>query len=111
MSGESCPKNTIPIKRTTEQDVLRATSAQRFGQKTVRRNDVDVTHDHAIGYARGSFFGAQAVVSVWLPKIEHESEFSLSQMWIADGTFKEGNLNTIEVGWKACTHFPSSANL
>ncbi|KAG6436549.1 hypothetical protein SASPL_101450 [Salvia splendens] len=33
LSDESCPKNTIPIRRTTEQDLLRASSIRRFGRK------------------------------------------------------------------------------
>ncbi|KAH9773120.1 Carboxyl-terminal peptidase [Citrus sinensis] len=36
-SGESCPEGTIPIRRTTEQDVLRATSVRKFGRKKIRR--------------------------------------------------------------------------
>lgn len=36
-SGESCPEGTIPIRRTTEQDVLRAISVRKFGRKKIRR--------------------------------------------------------------------------
>jgi len=32
-SGESCPEGTIPVRRTTEADVLRASSVARFGRK------------------------------------------------------------------------------
>ncbi|KAJ8440312.1 hypothetical protein Cgig2_012748 [Carnegiea gigantea] len=35
-SGESCPEGTIPIRRTTEDDVLRASKAGRFGKKSIR---------------------------------------------------------------------------
>ena len=34
-SGESCPEGTIPIRRTTEEDMLRANSVRRFGRKKV----------------------------------------------------------------------------
>lgn len=37
MLGESCPEGTIPIRRTTEQDMLRASSVSRFGRKIRRR--------------------------------------------------------------------------
>ena len=33
MSGEFCPEGTVPIRRTTEEDMLRASSVQRFGRK------------------------------------------------------------------------------
>lgn len=35
-SNESCPEGTIPIRRTTEADVLRATSLKRFGRKIIK---------------------------------------------------------------------------
>eukprot|EP00258_Populus_trichocarpa_P046093 XP_024462112.1 uncharacterized protein LOC7469052 isoform X2 [Populus trichocarpa] len=36
LSGEACPEGTIPIRRTTEQDMLRASSIRRFGRKLRR---------------------------------------------------------------------------
>ncbi|MBA0876793.1 hypothetical protein Goshw_028594, partial [Gossypium schwendimanii] len=43
MSGETCPEGTIPIRRTTEQDLLRASSVRRFGRKPRRRVRRDST--------------------------------------------------------------------
>lgn len=37
-SGEACPEGTVPIRRTTEKDILRASSVQRFGRKLPRRH-------------------------------------------------------------------------
>lgn len=47
MSGESCPEGTIPIRRTTEQDMLRASSFRRFGRKLghVRRDTNSNDHE------------------------------------------------------------------
>lgn len=36
-SGESCPEGTIPIRRTTEEDMLRANSINTFGRKLRKR--------------------------------------------------------------------------
>jgi hypothetical protein len=36
--GESCPEGTVPVRRTTRRDVLRASSARRFGMKPRARN-------------------------------------------------------------------------
>jgi len=33
LSGESCPNGTIPVRRITEQDLLRADSISGFGRK------------------------------------------------------------------------------
>lgn len=44
-SGESCPEGTIPIRRTTEQDVLRAGSFQQFGRKAKKLFRRDSSND------------------------------------------------------------------
>jgi hypothetical protein len=101
--GESCPEGTIPIRRTTEQDMLRANSVRRFGRKIrrVRRDSSSNGHEHAVGYVSGSqYYGAKASINVWTPRVISQYEFSLSQIWIIAGSFA-GDLNTIEAGWQA----------
>jgi Neprosin len=45
------------------------------------------------------YYGAQASINVWSPRVADPSEFSLSQIWVISGSF--GNdLNTIEAGWQ-----------
>ncbi|RZS27164.1 hypothetical protein BHM03_00060603 [Ensete ventricosum] len=36
-SGETCPEGTVPIRRTKEEDILRASSVRRFGRKPAAR--------------------------------------------------------------------------
>jgi hypothetical protein len=51
LSGESCPEGTVPIRRTTEQDMLRASSVRRFGRKLrrhVRRDTNSNGHEVSI---------------------------------------------------------------
>lgn len=52
-SGESCPEGTIPIRRATEDDILRASSIKRFGRKlarrTVRRDSTSSGHEVSVG--------------------------------------------------------------
>ncbi|KAE8023506.1 hypothetical protein FH972_009193 [Carpinus fangiana] len=104
MSGESCPEGTIPIRRTSEQDMLRAKSVQRFGRKPrrrVRRDSSSNGHEHAVGYVSGDqYYGAKASINVWAPRVANQYEFSLSQMWVISGSFGD-DLNTIEAGWQA----------
>ncbi|KAM0944184.1 putative neprosin [Dioscorea sansibarensis] len=103
ISGESCPEGTIPIRRTTEEDILRASSIRRFGRKTVSRVRRDSTasgHEHAVGYVMGEqYYGAKAGLNVWAPGVASSSEFSLSQIWVISGSFGD-DLNTIEAGWQ-----------
>ncbi|KAK9027714.1 hypothetical protein V6N11_067537 [Hibiscus sabdariffa] len=104
MSGESCPEGTIPIRRTTEADMLRASSVTRFGRKRptrrVRRDSTGNGHEHAVGYVSGDqYYGAKASINVWTPRVSNQYEFSLSQMWVISGSFGD-DLNTIEAGWQ-----------
>nr|CAD1827925.1 unnamed protein product [Ananas comosus var. bracteatus] len=109
-SGESCPENTIPIRRTKKQDLLRATSFRRYGKKkhnsfpSPMSGDPDLLnesgHQHAIAYVEGDkYYGAKATMNVWQPKIQQTNEFSLSQIWILGGSFGQ-DLNSIEAGWQ-----------
>nr|KYP70249.1 hypothetical protein KK1_009460 [Cajanus cajan] len=103
-SGEVCPEGTVPIRRTTEQDFLRASSIRRFGRKPrrgVRRDSTGTGHEHAVVSVNGDqYYGAKASINVWTPSVTDPYEFSLSQIWVIAGSF--GNdLNTIEAGWQA----------
>ncbi|PSR95883.1 DUF21 domain-containing protein [Actinidia chinensis var. chinensis] len=102
-SGESCPEGTIPIRRTKETDVLRASSVRKFGKKLprgVRRNTLGSDHEHAVAFVNGDqYYGAKASINVWAPRVTDEYEFSLSQLWVISGTFGR-DLNTIEAGWQ-----------
>ncbi|KAK8567667.1 hypothetical protein V6N13_105624 [Hibiscus sabdariffa] len=105
MSGETCPEGTIPIRRTTEQDMLRASSVASFGKKPAKLVIRDTTsdgHEHAVGYVSGDeYYGAKASINVWAPNVTNQYEFSLSQLWVISGSFGD-DLNTIEAGWQAC---------
>ncbi|PIN09020.1 hypothetical protein CDL12_18395 [Handroanthus impetiginosus] len=115
--GQRCPKGTVPIRRSTVHDVLRAKSLYDFGKKqnkympaaaaTHRRADApDVVsgngHEHAIAFTTRSeeVYGAKATINVWDPSIEVVNEFSLSQIWVLSGSFDGSDLNSIEAGWQ-----------
>ncbi|KAL5712128.1 hypothetical protein ACHQM5_014328 [Ranunculus cassubicifolius] len=111
-NGVKCPKGTVPIRRSSVHDVLRAKSLYHFGKKPTkllhpdRKVDApDVVsgngHEHAIAYTGSSqeIYGAKATINVWDPKIEVVNEFSLSQMWVLSGDF-DSDLNSIEAGWQ-----------
>ncbi|KAJ8771807.1 hypothetical protein K2173_026984 [Erythroxylum novogranatense] len=102
-AGESCPEGTVPIRRTSAEDVLRANSVRRYGRKLrrpVRRDSTGTGHQHAVVFVNGDeYYGAKANINVWAPSVTNAYEFSLSQIWVISGSF--GNdLNTIEAGWQ-----------
>ncbi|XP_026435741.1 uncharacterized protein LOC113333513 [Papaver somniferum] len=122
--GESCPKGTVPIRRSSVADVLRAKSLYHFGKKqTISKSSKSVAsmlnvnhnqhnvdppdvvsgngHEHAIAYTgtEQELYGARATINVWDPAIEVVNEFSLSQIWVLSGSF-DSDLNSIEAGWQ-----------
>ncbi|PQP99532.1 hypothetical protein Pyn_14523 [Prunus yedoensis var. nudiflora] len=102
-SGESCPQGTVPIRRTADKDILRASSIRRFGRKprrSVRRDSSGSGHEHAVVFVNGDqYYGAKASINVWAPRVTDQYEFSLSQIWVISGSFGH-DLNTIEAGWQ-----------
>ncbi|KAG9446835.1 hypothetical protein H6P81_012963 [Aristolochia fimbriata] len=110
---EYCPMGTVPIRRSSVEDVLRAKSLYHYGKKRSKRiplakfsQPADVVsgsgHEHAIAYTGSSqeVYGAKATINVWEPSIEVVNEFSLSQIWILSGSFDGTDLNSIEAGWQ-----------
>ncbi|XP_030511551.1 uncharacterized protein LOC115725998 [Rhodamnia argentea] len=113
-NGTRCPRGTVPARRSTVHDVLRAKSLFAFGKKqpplpALARRQPDAPdivsgngHEHAIAYTGSSpeVYGARATINVWDPSIEEVNEFSLSQIWILSGSFDGTDLNSIEAGWQ-----------
>ncbi|XP_075496248.1 protein neprosin-like isoform X2 [Primulina tabacum] len=109
-NGQRCPKGTIPVRRSTSHDVLRAKSLYDFGkkQKTAgmaqfasRLSSVDAPDVvNAYTTASDEVYGARATINVWDPSIETVNEFSLSQIWVLSGSFDGSDLNSIEAGWQ-----------
>ncbi|XP_064961787.1 protein neprosin-like [Musa acuminata AAA Group] len=107
-----CPRGTVPIRRSSVDDVLRAKSLFHFGKKQMRvplARKVDAPdvvsgngHEHAIAYTVNNqeVYGAKATMNVWDPSVQAENEFSLSQIWILSGSFDGADLNSIEAGWQ-----------
>ncbi|XP_026664457.2 uncharacterized protein LOC103717664 isoform X1 [Phoenix dactylifera] len=99
-----CPKDTIPIRRTRKDDLLRASSIERYGKKShgAIPNDVSVSHDgyiheHSFAVANGQHYGTSVFMSVWNPYVHDPLEFSNTQLWLFGGPREF--LNTVEAGW------------
>nr|POF09292.1 hypothetical protein CFP56_28236 [Quercus suber] len=89
-----CPEGTIPIRRTKEEDLLRAGSVSNFGRKNI---DLDV-HEYAThGEAGDKYYGMSVEMNVWNPHTQEANEFSISQFWVANGEYGQ-DLDTIEAG-------------
>ncbi|CAN8314021.1 unnamed protein product [Cochlearia groenlandica] len=103
-----CPKNSIAIRRTTREDILRRKSIKGFKEKQTKHtsrfkptnsNRIAI-HEYATLEIDGIFHGVQTMINVWKPYVERIDEFSLAQIWLTSGP--PGQLNTIEFGWQVC---------
>ncbi|XP_027155570.1 uncharacterized protein LOC113760867 [Coffea eugenioides] len=115
-----CPEGTIPIRRTKQEDLLRASSIGSFGKKKHKSSPqprsaapdliTQTGHQHAIAYVEGGkYYGAKATINVWEPQIQQPNEFSLSQIWLLGGTFNS-DLNSIEAGWQVSPDLYGDSN-
>ncbi|XP_054811229.1 uncharacterized protein LOC129312592 isoform X1 [Prosopis cineraria] len=94
----SCPKGTVPIRRTTKEDILRADSIKEF---SIRRSLYSTEgHEYAVADLRGDrYYGAHASINIWKPSVQESNEFSLSQIWILNRD-DPNNVESIEAGWQ-----------
>ncbi|GFZ03896.1 carboxyl-terminal peptidase, putative [Actinidia rufa] len=110
-SGDSCPEGTIPIRRTTETDVLRANSIQKFGRKIrgVRHDTMSSNHEHAVAFVNGDqYYGAKASINVWAPRVTDRFEFSLSQLWVSPELYGTSILGSLLIGRLMHTKLPDA---
>ncbi|XP_013639837.1 PREDICTED: uncharacterized protein LOC106345126 [Brassica oleracea var. oleracea] len=102
-----CPENTIPIRRTTRDDLIRSGSIKNYGRKspppTIYHTDgvqTEEVHEHTCVYVDyGQFHGSKSRISIWKPNVLRTREFSLAQTWVVNGDWDTG-LNTLESGWQ-----------
>ncbi|XP_010518020.1 PREDICTED: uncharacterized protein LOC104793364 isoform X2 [Camelina sativa] len=93
--GEYCPENTVPIRRTKKEDILRAKSLESFGKKSHQYIPEDTSSNPNFHH---EFYGTKASINIWKPDVATPDEFSLSQTWLVSGIGT--SRNTIEAGWQ-----------
>ncbi|XP_027169341.1 uncharacterized protein LOC113769056 [Coffea eugenioides] len=103
-SGESCPDATVPIRRTTMKDVLRAGSLHKFSRKIFSKQNAKISSDDQLGsvatVTEDCFYGTRVKIHVWKANETDQYDFRLSQVWIASGNTTSNDLNTVEAGWQ-----------
>uniref|UniRef100_A0A7N2LCY6 Neprosin PEP catalytic domain-containing protein n=1 Tax=Quercus lobata TaxID=97700 RepID=A0A7N2LCY6_QUELO len=100
-----CPEGTIPIRRTKEEDLLRAGSVANFGRKKYHtiphaqsNDDPTKFHEHATyGEAGDTYYGMTADINLWNPHTQEENDISVSQFWLVNGEYGQ-DFDSIEAG-------------
>ena len=103
----ACPEGSIPVQRPDPNRPLHQKTQCPLASAAYV-GDGNGTHEYAITglpTVEGGYTGCSHILSVNNPVLGIESnDFSLSQVWIVDGTYGDGTLSTIESGWQK---FPS----
>uniref|UniRef100_A0A0E0PWD5 Neprosin PEP catalytic domain-containing protein n=1 Tax=Oryza rufipogon TaxID=4529 RepID=A0A0E0PWD5_ORYRU len=128
-NGEKCPDNTIPIRRTKEEDVMRATSLTTFGKKTHDRSphphshlaSVTGGHYYGVAYATGdaNYYGTKVTINDpaggnWWLQVQGynvgywpSSIFTLLQTGVADSVEWGGEVDSPQITTPMGSgHFP-----
>ncbi|KAL3013328.1 hypothetical protein AAZX31_06G046600 [Glycine max] len=98
----SCPKGTIPIRRILKEDLLRASSLGRFGQKPPASLNfsnpdsefIPSSYLVTLGY---NYIGAEADINVWNPKVTMPNDFTTAQIWLKNNNGEV--FESVESGW------------
>ncbi|XP_031120419.1 uncharacterized protein LOC116023557 [Ipomoea triloba] len=97
-SGETCPEGTVAIRRTTEQDILRAGSVRKFRREVIRYQSDGDDLEWALAFLDGGKYkGAAADVNVWAPRVSDNQEFSTAQIYVGAAT-NDQDANSLQAG-------------
>ncbi|XP_027368487.1 uncharacterized protein LOC113874463 [Abrus precatorius] len=91
----SCPTGTVPIRRTTKEDLIRAKSLFNYHMLT---KDHPGTHgaEVILTSKTSSYTGVSGDTSLWNPKVEKD-QISAAYLWVQNGPVETNN--RIVVGW------------
>ncbi|XP_057439974.1 uncharacterized protein LOC130731761 [Lotus japonicus] len=97
LGKNQCPTGTIPIRRTTKDDLIRGKSVVNY--LDVRPSFLDIHHAQVVlkQIPGSSYFGVRGTNSIYNPRV-NKNQSSLSHMWVQNGS--EDDLNAIVVGWQ-----------
>jgi len=106
LTGDSCPKGAIPIRRLTMSTLSQFETLDDFFRKghgyiqpPCGGDDGEAAaHEYAHASRRIGNWGAESIFNVWSPYVEKSDEFSLSQIWVVRGS--GADRETVEAGWQ-----------
>jgi len=106
ITGDSCPKGAIPVRRLTMETLTRFETLEDFFRKghgyiyppCGGGGGSSAGHEYAHAARSVANLGAESVLNLWSPYVEKSNEFSLSQIWVVRGS--GSNLETVEAGWQ-----------
>lgn len=105
LTGDSCPKGAIPVRRLTMETLTRFETLDDFFRKghgyihpPCGGDGTSAGHAYAHAARSVANWGGESILNVWSPYVEKSNEFSLSQIWVVRGS--GNNRETVEAGWQ-----------
>ncbi|KAK3024149.1 hypothetical protein RJ639_042833 [Escallonia herrerae] len=105
----SCPKGTIPIRRTRKKDVLESNKFRSYGRKEPMHHAKHFVDQKSTRLAQGnhslavlvtegySYSAAKGDIKVWNPYVECRDDYSTSGVSLKNGGYHD--YESIEAGW------------
>ncbi|KAI3874132.1 hypothetical protein MKX03_001780 [Papaver bracteatum] len=96
---DGCPRGTVPIRRTTKEDLIRAKSLSMMSSPLSSSNArPGVEYRAGVSYLKmgETFYGARGIVSVWNPKV-NQDQFSSAEISLKSGP--QEKTSAIKFGW------------
>ncbi|KDP25946.1 hypothetical protein JCGZ_22851 [Jatropha curcas] len=87
LNGKGCPTGTVPIKRVTKDDLIRAKLAAEIYASNVNPQNAARPGVHFAGgrLSNGKYYGAGMFTSLYNPKLYDKSQYSSSEIKIQNG--------------------------
>ncbi|KAJ4956647.1 hypothetical protein NE237_013430 [Protea cynaroides] len=96
LQGGGCPSGTVPIRRTTKEDLIRWKSFSN-SSGNIHQFLNEGPGRHFAGYqlkeANGNYHGVSAGMTVHTPQLLSTNQYSGALIWV------EGGLNHVQIGW------------
>ncbi|XP_027368488.1 uncharacterized protein LOC113874464 [Abrus precatorius] len=91
----SCPTGTVPIRRTTKEDLIRTKLLLNYHILTKENPGTHVAYVTVFSFA-GPFYGVRGDSSLYNPKVEKD-QISSAHLWVQNGPVDTNN--KIVAGW------------
>ncbi|XP_047155012.1 uncharacterized protein LOC124826270 [Vigna umbellata] len=96
LSKDECPKGTVPILRTTKEDLIRE---QSMLNDHILIKDIPGVHfaEFFLRPHYAPYYGVAGTNSIYNPHIDSKFQISMSHIWVESGTVE--STNKISLGW------------
>ncbi|KAF3783475.1 hypothetical protein EJ110_NYTH32400 [Nymphaea thermarum] len=113
VESESCPTGSFPVLKATKAGPLNFSALEDFASSRARSflksnttkplvgnrgGDARSKHEYAKVRVDGVYGGGEGTFQIWRPRLEHNSEMTLSQLWVVNAVGTDVSMS-VEAGW------------